>query len=168
MTRSLNALLLAGLFTVAVAGQPGLSSPVPVDPTVKLGKLSNGLTYYIKKNAKPADKVELRLVVNAGSILERDDQQGVAHFVEHMAFNGTKSFQKNELISYLQTIGVQFGADLNALTNFDETVYILPVPTDKAEYLDTGLQILTEWASAITLDQRRSNESVVSSSKRCG
>ena len=152
MTRSLNALLLAGLFTVAVAGQPGLSSPVPVDPTVKLGKLSNGLTYYIKKNAKPADKVELRLVVNAGSILERDDQQGVAHFVEHMAFNGTKSFQKNELISYLQTIGVQFGADLNALTNFDETVYILPIPTDKAEYLDTGLQILTEWASAITLD----------------
>ena len=152
MTRSLNALLLAGLFTVAVAGQPGLSSPVPVDPTVKVAKLSNGLTYYIKKNARPADKVELRLVVNAGSILERDDQQGVAHFVEHMAFNGTKSFQKNELISYLQTIGVQFGADLNTLTNFDETVYILPVRTDKAEYLDTGLQILTEWASAITLD----------------
>lgn len=152
MARLLNALSLVGFLTVLASAQPDLSSPVPIDPTVRVGKLPNGLKYYIKKNARPENKVELRLVVNAGSILERDDQQGVAHFLEHMAFNGTKSFRKNDLISYLQTIGVQFGADLNARTTFDETVYILPIPTDKAEYLDTGLQILTEWASDIALD----------------
>ena len=124
---------------------------IPVDPNVKIGKLANGLTYYIRNNGKPEDKVELRLVVNAGSILENENQLGLAHFMEHMNFNGTKNFQKNELVDYLQSIGVQFGADLNAYTSFDETVYILPIPSDDAEKLEKGFQILEDWAHNATL-----------------
>jgi len=100
------------------------TAEIPIDPNVKIGKLSNGLTYYIRNNGKPEDKVELRLVVNAGSILENENQLGLAHFMEHMNFNGTKNFQKNELVDYLQSIGVQFGDDLNAYTSLDKTVYI--------------------------------------------
>tara|TARA_R110002074_G_scaffold39418_1_gene106020 strand:- start:6238 stop:9084 length:2847 start_codon:yes stop_codon:yes gene_type:complete len=124
---------------------------IPIDPNVKIGKLSNGLTYYIRNNGKPEDKLELRLVVNAGSILETEKQLGLAHFMEHMNFNGTKNFQKNELVDYLQSIGVQFGADLNAYTSFDETVYILPIPSDDPEKLDKGFQILEDWAHNATL-----------------
>ena len=119
---------------------------IPADPNVRIGKLENGLTYYIQNNGKPEDKVELRLAINAGSILENEDQQGLAHFVEHMNFNGTKNFEKNELVDYLQSIGVKFGADLNAYTGFDETVYILPIPSDNPETLDKGFQILADWA----------------------
>lgn len=121
-------------------------SPVPFDPTVKTGKLENGLTYYIKKNTKPENKVDLRLVINAGSILENDDQQGLAHFMEHMCFNGTKRFPKNKLVDYLQSIGVKFGQHLNAYTSFDETVYFLPIPSDDAEKLEKGFQIIEDWA----------------------
>ncbi|WP_299555172.1 pitrilysin family protein [Seonamhaeicola sp.] len=127
---------------------------IPTDPDVKIGKLSNGLTYYIKNNSKPADKVELRLVVNAGSILEDEDQLGLAHFLEHMNFNGTKNFKKNDLVDYLQSIGVKFGAHLNAYTSFDETVYILPIPSDDPEKLEKGFQILEDWAhNALLLDK---------------
>lgn len=128
-----------------------LSAKMPVDPKVTIGEFDNGLKYYIRTNNKPEDKVELRLVVNAGSILEDDEQQGLAHFMEHMNFNGTKNFEKNELVSYLQSIGVEFGADLNAYTSFDETVYILPIPTDKPGNLDKGFQILEDWAHAALL-----------------
>ena len=121
-------------------------SPIPFDPTVKTGKLENGLTYYIKKNAKPENKVDLRLVINAGSILENDDQQGLAHFMEHMCFNGTKRFPKNKLVDYLQSIGVKFGQHLNAYTSFDETVYFLPIPSDDPEKLEKGFQIIEDWA----------------------
>lgn len=121
-------------------------SPIPFDPTVKTGKLENGLTYYIKKNAKPENKVDLRLVINAGSILETDEQQGLAHFMEHMCFNGTKRFPKNKLVDYLQSIGVKFGQHLNAYTSFDETVYFLPIPSDDAEKLEKGFQIIEDWA----------------------
>ncbi|WP_378176569.1 M16 family metallopeptidase [Aquimarina sp. SS2-1] len=119
---------------------------IPVDPNVKIGQLDNGLTYYIRNNGKPEDKVELRLVVNAGSILENEKQLGLAHFMEHMNFNGTKNFKKNDLVDYLQTIGVKFGADLNAYTSFDQTVYILPIPSDDPEKLEKGFQILEDWA----------------------
>ncbi len=119
---------------------------VPADPKVVKGKLANGLTYYIRPNSKPGKKVELRLVVNAGSILENEDQQGLAHFMEHMEFNGTQHYPKNKLIDFLQSIGVAFGADLNASTGFDETLYILPVPTDKPGNLEHGFQILEDWA----------------------
>ena len=130
--------------------QQNLNDTLPVDPHVKVGKLANGLTYYIRQNKKPEQKVELRLVVNAGSILEDDDQQGLAHLSEHMAFNGTKHFKKNDIISFLQSIGVSFGSDLNAYTSFDETVYILPIPTDNPSNIDKGFQILDDWAQHVT------------------
>ncbi len=129
-----------------------LKNPIPVDSKIIIGKLDNGLTYYIRKNTKPENRAELRLVVKAGSILENDDQLGLAHFMEHMAFNGTKNFAKNELVSYLQSIGVKFGADLNAYTSFDETVYILPVPTDDEKILTQSFQILEDWAHNATLN----------------
>ncbi|MFZ6712908.1 M16 family metallopeptidase [Undibacterium sp. TC9W] len=128
-----------------------LNDPLPINPDLKKGKLENGLTYYIQKNDNPQKKVELRLVVKAGSVLEDDDQQGLAHFTEHMAFNGSKHFKKHQLISYLQSIGVKFGADLNAYTSFDETVYILPIPTDKPAYLKTGFQVLADWAQGVDM-----------------
>ena len=145
------------LLTIVVSlpaawSQIDLSQVMPVDPNVKIGRLSNGLTYYIRHNSLPEKRVELRLVVNAGSVLEDDDQSGLAHFMEHMNFNGTKRFPKNELVSYLQSIGVEFGADLNAYTSFDETIYILPVPTDKPGLVDKGLQILEDWAHNALLD----------------
>ena len=133
--------------------QINLNAPIPQDPNVRVGKLANGLTYYIRRNEKPEKRVELRLVVNAGSVLEREDQVGLAHFVEHMAFNGTTNFPHNELVSYLQSIGVGFGADLNANTSFDQTIYILPIPTERKELIDKGLLVLHDWASGITFDQ---------------
>ena len=123
-----------------------LNQKLPNDPDVRIGKLENGLTYYIRQNDKPEKKVDLRLVINAGSILETDKQVGLAHFLEHMVFNGTKTFPKNDLIDYLQSIGVKFGQHLNAYTSFDETVYFLPLPSDDAEKLDKGFQILEDWA----------------------
>jgi len=143
------ALILIGFVASA---QSKLSDPLIVAPGIKIGKLSNGLTYYIRKNGRPEKKVELRLVVKVGSIVEDDDQRGLAHFTEHMAFNGSKNFKKNELVSFLQSIGVQFGADLNAYTSFDETVYILPIPTDKPENFDKGLLVLEDWASTVTFE----------------
>ncbi len=119
---------------------------IPVDDQVKIGKLPNGMTYYIRKNKKPANKVELRLALKVGSILEDDDQQGLAHFMEHMNFNGLKHFPKNELVDFLQKMGVRFGADLNAFTSFDRTVYMLPIPLDKPENLDKGLLVIHDWA----------------------
>lgn len=147
-------LLILFLFiaTSSVFAQQNLNDTLPVDPNVRIGKLSNGLTYYIRQNKKPEQKVELRLVVNAGSILEDDNQQGLAHFSEHMAFNGTTHFKKNDIISFLQSIGVGFGNDLNANTGFDRTLYILPIPTDKPENIDKGFEILEDWAHNVTYD----------------
>ncbi|MEO6814086.1 MAG: insulinase family protein [Ginsengibacter sp.] len=136
--------------SASVFAQQNLNEKLPVDPNVKIGKLGNGLTYYIRQNKKPEQKVELRLVVNAGSILENDNQQGIAHLSEHMAFNGTTHFKKNDIISFLQSIGVGFGNDLNAYTSFDETVYILPIPTDKPSNIEKGFQILEDWAHNVT------------------
>ena len=144
--------LLLLLASIGAMAQVKLTDPLPISPEIKIGKLSNGLTYYIRKNSRPEKKVELRLVVKAGSILEDDDQQGLAHFTEHMAFNGSKNFKKNELVSFLQSIGVEFGADLNAYTSFDETVYILPIPLDKKENLEKGFLVLEDWASTVTFE----------------
>lgn len=123
---------------------------VPLDSRVKTGKLSNGMTYFIMNNKKPENRAEMRLVVNAGSVCEDDDQKGLAHFCEHMAFNGTKNFPRQALIDYVQLIGMQFGPDLNAYTSFDETVYMLQVPTDKKDILEKGLLILQDWGSNIS------------------
>ncbi len=139
------------LLSWCAQGASNLTAPIPLDPDLKEGVLPNGLHYYILKNGKPEKRVELRLVVKAGSILEDDDQQGLAHFTEHMEFDGSKHFQKHELISYLQSIGVKFGADLNAYTSFDETVYILPIPTGKKENLETGFRVLEDWAQGASL-----------------
>jgi zinc protease len=123
-----------------------------MDPAVRQGTLDNGLRFFIRHNGEPANRAELRLAVNVGSILEDDDQLGLAHFLEHMAFNGTRSFEHQELVGYLESIGMRFGPDVNAYTSFDETVYMLTLPTDEPGTLDTGVKILEEWASAITLD----------------
>ena len=149
------------LFSIAAQysfAQFNLTGKLPVDSNVKIGKLPNGLTYYIRKNAKPEKKVQLRLVVNTGSVLEETDQQGLAHFMEHMNFNGLKHFPKNELVNYLQSIGVKFGADLNAQTGFDETIYILPIPTDKQSKIDSGFTILSDWAGNALLDTAEINK----------
>src|SRR5688500_26025 len=151
MTKKILSFVLL-LIAASVTAQDKLGTKMPVDPNVKIGKLANGLTYYVRKNVKPERKVELRLVVNAGSILEDDDQQGLAHFTEHMAFNGSKNFKKNDIVSFLQSIGVEFGADLNAYTSFDETVYIIPIPTEKKENVEKGFQILEDWASAVSFE----------------
>ena len=129
-----------------------LAATIPQDPVIHTGKLENGLTWYVRRNGVPSDRVELWLVVNAGSVLEDEDQRGLAHFVEHMAFNGTRNFAKQELVKYLESIGMRFGADINASTNFDETIYTLTVPTDKPEFLEKGVQILEDWAHGITFD----------------
>jgi zinc protease len=133
----------------AVAVRPNV---LPVDPDVLIGKLPNGLTYYIRHNEQPQNRAELYLVNKAGSILEADDQQGLAHFTEHMAFNGTRDYPKNELVNYLQKSGVKFGADLNAYTSFDETVYQLPLPTDSVAVFEKGFNILANWAGYVTFD----------------
>jgi zinc protease len=122
------------------------------DPAVRHGELANGLTYFIRENREPGNRAELRLVVDAGSVLEDQDQRGLAHVIEHMAFNGTRNFAKQEIVDYLESIGMRFGPDVNAYTGFDETVYMLTVPTDSAGILVTGIQILEDWARGIEFD----------------
>jgi len=158
-TNILKSLAMTGLILVAFSvfsQQPvvDLTTPLAVDPNVKIGKLDNGLVYYLRKNSKPEKRVELRLVVNAGSILENDDQQGLAHFMEHMNFNGTRTFPKNELVDFLQKTGVRFGADINAYTGFDETVYMLQLPTDDTSLVEKGYRVLEDWAHYAVLDSK--------------
>ena len=131
---------------------------MPVDPEVTIGTLPNGLKYYVRPNAKPAKRAELRLVVKAGSVLEDDDQLGLAHFVEHMNFEGTKNFPKQSLNQFLASLGMSIGADANAATSYDDTQYSLRVPTDVPGALDRALLVLSDWAQGATLRSRtRSN-----------
>ena len=125
---------------------------IPLDNLITTGSLPNGLKYMIRANDRPEKRVELRLVLNEGSILEREDQLGLAHFVEHMAFNGTANFAEQDLVKYLESVGMRFGPDINAYTSFDETVYMLQLPTDSAGVVDTGLQILRDWAGNVSFD----------------
>lgn len=131
-----------------------LTEPVPIDPNVRIGTFSNGMKYYIRANSKPENRMELRLAVNVGSLQEDENQKGLAHFIEHMAFNGTKNFAKNELVDYLESIGTKFGPDLNAYTGFDETVYMLQIPTDDAAIMDKGLLIMQDWATNVSFDEK--------------
>lgn len=142
----------SALFAGSAGASPDPASAVPTDPALVTGKLDNGLTYYIRRNASPAHRLELRLVVKAGSVLEDEDQQGLAHFVEHMAFNGSTHFKRQELVSFLQSIGVQFGADLNAYTSFDETVYTLSLPTGQRQHMETAFTVLEDWAHGVRFD----------------
>src|SRR5215475_7622593 len=159
--------LLAGAAVASVAQAPSdlhdtsaasvasyaLSQSMPVDPDALVGKLSNGLRYYVRANAKPANRAELRLVVKAGSVLEDDDQQGLAHFVEHMEFEGTRHFPKQGLIDFLGALGLGIGPDANAETSYDDTQYTLRIPTDQPEVLDKALLVLEDWAQGATFDQ---------------
>ncbi len=128
--------------------------PLPLWPEVRRGQLPNGLTYYVMKNRKPEQRAALWLAVNAGAVQEDDDQRGLAHFVEHMAFNGTARFPKHDIVNYLEKVGMRFGPDLNAYTSFDETVYMLEVPTDDPQYLGKGLDILRDWSGGIAFEPK--------------
>ena len=148
-------LAMAGPALLAQKGSAGgmsLDDLLPKDPAVRTGVLPNGMTYYVRQNAKPEGRAELRLAVRAGSILEDESQLGLAHFVEHMAFNGTKHFAKNDLIKFLESLGMRFGADLNAYTSFDQTVYMLQVPTEDHTVLENGLLILSDWSHGIVFE----------------
>lgn len=137
----------------------GIAQKIPVDNSVRMGTLANGMKYYIKKNVKPEKKVEMRLAINAGSVLEDENQLGLAHFMEHMNFNGTKNFPGNKLVDALQSVGIKFGQHLNAYTSFDETVYMLPVPLDKPGNLDLGLKVMEDWAfNALLTDEEINKE----------
>jgi len=146
--------VLAGAPSIAFAQQPTGTAvaPLPFDPAVTIGTLSNGMRYYIRENHKPEKRAELRLVVNAGSVLEDEDQRGLAHMVEHMAFRGTKRFAGNQISSYLESVGMRYGPDINAFTSFDETVYMITIPTDTAAIVDKGFEILAEWAHNVAFE----------------
>ena len=148
-------LFLSSIFllsAIILSAQPNfdLKEKLPQDPEVSKGILDNGMTYYVRSNDNPKNRAELFLVVKAGSVDEDDDQQGLAHFCEHMSFNGTKNFPKNELISYFESIGMEFGPEINAYTSYDETVYMLKVPLDSSEFIEKGLQVLYDWACQTT------------------
>ncbi|MBC8986536.1 insulinase family protein [Pedobacter sp. N36a] len=150
--KSIQLLFIAAL-SIPIACKTQLDTQVlPLDPQVRTGKLPNGFTYYIRKNKTPEKRVTMYLAVKAGSILETDQQRGIAHFIEHMSFNGTKHFPKKELSEYLEKSGVRFGADINATTLPDETVYELPLPSDHPELLSNGLQIMRDWAQDANIE----------------
>ena len=137
---------------LAPAAAQDLAAPLPLDPAIRKGTLPNGLTYLIRENPRPQNRAMLRLVVKAGSVDEADDQRGLAHVLEHMAFNGTAHFKPGELVSYLESIGARFGPHVNASTDFDQTIYMLDVPTDRAGVLRRGMEALGDFAGGITLD----------------
>lgn len=128
-------------------------TPLTMDSSIKQGKLENGMSYFVQKNGEPKNRIVLRLVVNAGSCMEDEDQKGVAHFIEHLAFNGTEHFEKSAIVDYFEKIGMNFGADLNAYTSFEETVYKLEIPADDPAMLETALLILKDWACGITFPE---------------
>ena len=148
---------LATLALLTVSSGVHAQSPsvlLPRDSAVHRGTLPNGLKYILRRNAKPEKRAELRLVVNAGSILETEAQRGLAHFVEHMAFNGTQRFPRSDIVNFLERVGMRFGADLNASTSFDETVYTLQIPTDTARLVHTALDIMEDWAHALSFNPK--------------
>ncbi|MGH7563711.1 MAG: M16 family metallopeptidase, partial [Gemmatimonadota bacterium] len=155
ISAALHVFAITTLFVGPARGQEAVLAPgdtLPLDPLVLHGTLPNGLQYYVRENREPRERAELRLVVDAGSVLEDDDQRGLAHLLEHMAFNGTAHFGEEELVDYLESIGMRFGPDVNAFTSFDETVYMLTVPTDSTAVVETAFQILEDWAHGIALD----------------
>ena len=148
----LSAQQALGLAVPQDAQTAPLDQEMPVEPDVTVGELANGLRYFIRENQEPENRAELRLVVRVGSIVEDDDQLGLAHFLEHMAFNGTENFEKGELVDFMESIGMRLGPGVNATTSYDETIYMLEVPTDNSEYMATAFQIMEDWAHGLTLD----------------
>ena len=153
--RNYKKLLVAALLFVAGASTTMAQQmpAIPTDPDVKIGKLDNGLTYYIRHNAWPEQRAEFYIAQRVGSIQENDDQRGLAHFLEHMCFNGTENFKGNDIVKWCETIGVKFGRDLNAYTSIDQTVYnISNVPTTREGIVDSCLLILHDWADGLLLE----------------
>ncbi|MBO7381838.1 MAG: insulinase family protein, partial [Muribaculaceae bacterium] len=143
-------LSLAVLFGIQAFAQ--MDQPLPKDPAVRYGKLDNGLTYYIRHNEKPENRANFYIAQRVGSILENEEQRGLAHFLEHMCFNGTKNFPGKDIINYLEKNGVAFGGDLNAYTGIDETVYNIDnVPTNRPELVDSCMLILHDWSGFVSL-----------------
>jgi zinc protease len=149
--------LISLFFIPSGSAQYRLTDTIPADPAVRTGVLPNGLHYYIRENHN-IKNVQLRLVVNAGSVLEDEDQQGLAHFMEHMNFNGLRHFPKNELVTYLQSLGLSVGADLNANTGYDATNYILWMPTGDERRIEKGFTILSDWSHNALLDTTEINK----------
>ncbi|MBR5646255.1 MAG: insulinase family protein [Treponema sp.] len=147
--------LTAGcIFCMFAAGADKIKeTPISWMSSIKRGTLSNGMQYYILKNSQPENRISLRLAVKAGSAMEDEDQKGVAHFVEHMCFNGTKNFEKNSIIDYFESIGMAFGPEVNAYTSFEETVYMLEIPADNPDIIAKSFQVLKEWANEVSFDQ---------------
>ena len=139
-------------FTSHQCGANPLTAIIAVDPQVRVGRLPNGLQYFVRANGQPQGRAELRLVVNAGSVLEDDDQRGLAHFVEHMSFNGTEHFPGQDVADFIQSLGMRFGAHVNAHTSFDETVYQLQIPTDSSAVIDRSLLIMEDWAHNVSFE----------------
>jgi zinc protease len=163
LIRSLPAVVLAFALAAPLAGQGAPQAPrqsfapadrLPFDPAVTTGTLPNGLKYYLRRNTRPEKRVLLQLAVKAGSVDEADDQQGLAHFLEHMAFNGTRRFKPGELVATLESTGSRLGPHVNAYTSFDETVYMFQLPTDKEGVVTHGLQALADIAGSMTLDPK--------------
>src|SRR6476659_7093146 len=157
--RTYGGLALAGLLLTGVvsaqapqpaASSPNLQQPLPFDAAVRTGTLPNGLKFFIRQNARPEKRISLRLAVKAGSLFEADDQQGLAHLIEHMAFNGSEHFKPGELVSYFESTGARLGPHVNAYTSFDETVYMLELPTDSPEIVTTGLMTLADFAGGLS------------------
>src|SRR5215471_2893259 len=155
--RSLLTPMIASLVGVALLGQApaqlplNLQDTMPLDAAVKTAKLPNGLTYFIRKNSRPAQRVSMRLAVKAGSLMEADDQLGLAHLIEHMAFNGSTHFKPGDVFAYFEAVGALLGPHVNAYTSFDETVYQLDLPSDKPEILDKAMLALSDYAGGLTL-----------------
>src|SRR5437870_2927624 len=156
--RSAVLVTLALVCSVALRAQTqpaatiNLQETLPFDKAVRSGTLPNGLNYFIRHNDRPAKRVSMRLAVKAGSVNEADDQQGLAHLIEHMAFNGSAHFKPGELVSFFETVGARLGPHVNAHTAFDETVYTFELPTDRPEVVTKGLTALADFADGLTLD----------------
>lgn len=142
---------LIGLMPLMGQTQSDRQAPIPLNPQLVKKTLPNGFTYYLQKNALPENQIQMRLVIKAGSIQETEEQRGFAHFLEHMVFNGSKHFPENSLIDYLQSIGVEYGADVNAYTGYDETVYMLPLPDGEKQTLDKAFLFFGDILSGLTL-----------------
>ena len=148
-------MMLAVAAFAAAGAAAQMNQPIPADPELRTGKLENGMTYYIRHNEKPKGQADFYILHDVGAIQENDSQQGLAHFLEHMAFNGTKNLPGKQLTEYLETVGVKFGANLNAGTSWDQTIYnISDVPTSREGIIDSALLILHDWSHFIALEPK--------------
>ncbi|MBR0318266.1 MAG: insulinase family protein [Spirochaetia bacterium] len=154
MKKFLIFLILVSISVLTIYAEIAPDTLLTPDPAITLGRLDNGLTYYIRPNSYPDNEVYLRLVVKAGSLMEDDDQQGLAHFLEHMAFNGTEKYSENQVISFLEKNGIKFGPDLNAYTTYDQTVFMLNIPADNPMLIEQSVEILSQWAGYMKLDPK--------------